>query len=116
MLFLFHPSQIFVISQSEPRLPLQLEDAVRPDGEGDEVRMNVGMDGMGKAWKVYFIEDYHLWIPFSSEPANVKHWVTPKPVFSEVALVVIKRFAVKHCYKILHIALGCLQFCVLTEK
>ncbi len=38
------PSQIFVISQSEPRLPLQLEDAVRPDGEGEEVRRNVGMD------------------------------------------------------------------------
>jgi len=27
-----------VISQSEARLPLQLEDAVRPEGEGDEVR------------------------------------------------------------------------------
>uniref|UniRef100_A0A8C8IG69 Aspartate--tRNA ligase, cytoplasmic n=1 Tax=Oncorhynchus tshawytscha TaxID=74940 RepID=A0A8C8IG69_ONCTS len=28
--------EIFVISQAEPRLPLQLEDCVRPDGEGDE--------------------------------------------------------------------------------
>lgn len=32
--------QIFVISQAEPRLPLQLEDAVRPDGEGEEVRID----------------------------------------------------------------------------
>ncbi|XP_062313316.1 aspartate--tRNA ligase, cytoplasmic [Osmerus eperlanus] len=28
--------RIFVISQAEPRLPLQLDDAVRPDGDGDE--------------------------------------------------------------------------------
>lgn len=42
--FIRFPSQIFVISQAEPRLPLQLEDAVRPDGEGEEVRMNGGMD------------------------------------------------------------------------
>lgn len=34
--FLSH--QIFVISQAEARLPLQLEDAVRPDGEGEEVK------------------------------------------------------------------------------
>ncbi|KAM7380748.1 hypothetical protein PAMP_004023 [Pampus punctatissimus] len=27
---------IFVISQAEPRLPLQLDDAVRPDGDGEE--------------------------------------------------------------------------------
>ncbi|ROL52343.1 Aspartate--tRNA ligase, cytoplasmic [Anabarilius grahami] len=33
-----HVERIFVISQSEARLPLQLEDAVRPEGEGDEVR------------------------------------------------------------------------------
>ncbi|MEQ2233262.1 Aspartate--tRNA ligase, cytoplasmic, partial [Ilyodon furcidens] len=31
-----HVERIFVISQAEPRLPLQLEDAVRPDGEGEE--------------------------------------------------------------------------------
>uniref|UniRef100_A0A672YWU1 Aspartate--tRNA ligase, cytoplasmic n=1 Tax=Sphaeramia orbicularis TaxID=375764 RepID=A0A672YWU1_9TELE len=31
-----HMERIFVISQAEPRLPLQLEDAVRPDGEGEE--------------------------------------------------------------------------------
>ncbi|CAB1346701.1 unnamed protein product [Coregonus sp. 'balchen'] len=31
-----HIEKIFVISQAEPRLPLQLEDCVRPEGEGDE--------------------------------------------------------------------------------
>ncbi|CAB1328403.1 unnamed protein product [Coregonus sp. 'balchen'] len=31
-----HIERIFVISQAEPRLPLQLEDCVRPEGEGDE--------------------------------------------------------------------------------
>ncbi|MEQ2157897.1 Aspartate--tRNA ligase, cytoplasmic, partial [Goodea atripinnis] len=31
-----HIERIFVISQAEPRLPLQLEDAVRPEGEGEE--------------------------------------------------------------------------------
>ncbi|KPP71402.1 Aspartyl-tRNA synthetase, cytoplasmic-like [Scleropages formosus] len=31
-----HIERIFVVSQAEPRLPLQLEDAVRPEGEGDE--------------------------------------------------------------------------------
>ncbi|KAK1165759.1 aspartate--tRNA ligase, cytoplasmic [Acipenser oxyrinchus oxyrinchus] len=31
-----HVERIFVISLAEPRLPLQLEDAVRPEGEGDE--------------------------------------------------------------------------------
>lgn len=51
MIFICFPSQIFVISQAEPRLPLQLEDAVRPDGEGEEVRMNGGMDeGPRKAY------------------------------------------------------------------
>lgn len=30
--------QIFVVSQAEPRLPLQLDDAVRPEVEGEEVR------------------------------------------------------------------------------
>lgn len=59
MLFASFPSQIFVISQSEPRLPLQLEDAVRPDGEGEEVRMNVWMDK--RAWTVYFIQDPNYW-------------------------------------------------------
>lgn len=54
-LFVLLPSQIFVISQAEPRLPLQLEDAVRPDGEGEEVRMNAWMDEL--AWKVYFTQD-----------------------------------------------------------
>uniref|UniRef100_A0A8C7TMT0 Aspartate--tRNA ligase, cytoplasmic n=1 Tax=Oncorhynchus mykiss TaxID=8022 RepID=A0A8C7TMT0_ONCMY len=34
-----HIERIFVVSQAEPRLPLQLEDCVRPEGEGDEVRM-----------------------------------------------------------------------------
>uniref|UniRef100_A0A8C6VYY6 Aspartate--tRNA ligase, cytoplasmic n=1 Tax=Nothobranchius furzeri TaxID=105023 RepID=A0A8C6VYY6_NOTFU len=32
-----HIERIFVISQAEARLPLQLEDAVRPDGEGEEI-------------------------------------------------------------------------------
>ena len=40
--FCFFSGQIFVISQAEPRLPLQLEDAVRPDGEGEEVRVEEG--------------------------------------------------------------------------
>uniref|UniRef100_A0AAR2L2Z6 Aspartate--tRNA ligase, cytoplasmic n=1 Tax=Pygocentrus nattereri TaxID=42514 RepID=A0AAR2L2Z6_PYGNA len=31
-----HIERIFVISQAEPRLPLQLEDAVRPETEGEE--------------------------------------------------------------------------------
>uniref|UniRef100_A0A8C5AJZ7 Aspartyl-tRNA synthetase n=1 Tax=Gadus morhua TaxID=8049 RepID=A0A8C5AJZ7_GADMO len=31
-----HVEKIFVISQAEARLPLQLEDASRPEGEGDE--------------------------------------------------------------------------------
>ncbi|KAJ8253319.1 hypothetical protein GJAV_G00211580 [Gymnothorax javanicus] len=31
-----HIERIFVISQAEPRLPLQLDDAIRPEGEGDE--------------------------------------------------------------------------------
>ncbi|KAG8547670.1 hypothetical protein GDO81_027821, partial [Engystomops pustulosus] len=31
-----HIERIFVISAAEPRLPLQLEDAMRPDGEGEE--------------------------------------------------------------------------------
>ncbi|KAL7865211.1 hypothetical protein SRHO_G00104580 [Serrasalmus rhombeus] len=33
-----HIERIFVISQAEPRLPLQLEDAVRPETEGEEVK------------------------------------------------------------------------------
>lgn len=37
-MFFFFPFQIFVVSQAEPRLPLQLDDAVRPDAEGEEVR------------------------------------------------------------------------------
>lgn len=64
MLLVSFPSQIFVISQAEPRLPLQLEDAVRPDGEGEEVRMNAWMDEWG--WKAYFTEDPHLWRHFSA--------------------------------------------------
>lgn len=59
MLFFCFPSQIFVISQAEPRLPLQLEDAVRPDGEGEEVRMNVEMDE--RTWKAYVTQDPHHW-------------------------------------------------------
>uniref|UniRef100_A0AAY4EC74 Aspartate--tRNA ligase, cytoplasmic n=1 Tax=Denticeps clupeoides TaxID=299321 RepID=A0AAY4EC74_9TELE len=40
-----HIERIFVISQAEPRLPLQLEDAVRPEGEGDEeARATVNQD------------------------------------------------------------------------
>uniref|UniRef100_H2TDG1 Aspartate--tRNA ligase, cytoplasmic n=1 Tax=Takifugu rubripes TaxID=31033 RepID=H2TDG1_TAKRU len=31
-----HIERIFVVSQAEPRLPLQLDDAVRPDTEGEE--------------------------------------------------------------------------------
>ncbi|XP_075037050.1 aspartate--tRNA ligase, cytoplasmic [Mixophyes fleayi] len=31
-----HIGRIFVISAAEPRLPLQLEDAMRPEGEGEE--------------------------------------------------------------------------------
>lgn len=54
-LFVLLSSQIFVISQAEPRLPLQLEDAVRPDGEGEEVRMNAWMDEL--VWKVNFSHD-----------------------------------------------------------
>lgn len=30
--------QIYVISLAEPRLPLQLDDAIRPEVEGEEVR------------------------------------------------------------------------------
>lgn len=30
--------QIYVISLAEPRLPLQLDDAVRPEVEGEEVK------------------------------------------------------------------------------
>lgn len=39
------PPQIFVISQAEPRLPLQLDDAVRPDGDGEEVSEDECGDG-----------------------------------------------------------------------
>lgn len=39
MLFLFLSQfQIYVISLAEPRLPLQLDDAVRPEVEGEEVK------------------------------------------------------------------------------
>lgn len=31
--------QIYVISLAEPRLPLQLDDAIRPEVEGEEVKM-----------------------------------------------------------------------------
>lgn len=31
--------QIYVISSAEPRLPLQLDDAVRPEVEGEEVKI-----------------------------------------------------------------------------
>ncbi|KAK3543878.1 hypothetical protein QTP70_030039 [Hemibagrus guttatus] len=31
-----HIQRLFVVSQAEPRLPLQLEDAVRPEAEGEE--------------------------------------------------------------------------------
>lgn len=63
-LFVLLPSQIFVISQAEPRLPLQLEDAVRPDGEGEEVRMNAWMDEL--AWKVYFTQHPQWYRHFSA--------------------------------------------------
>ena len=40
MLFLFLSQfQIYVISLAEPRLPLQLDDAVRPEVEGEEVKI-----------------------------------------------------------------------------
>lgn len=31
--------QIYVISLAEPRLPLQLDDAIRPEVEGEEVQI-----------------------------------------------------------------------------
>lgn len=31
--------QIYVISLAEPRLPLQLDDAIRPEVEGEEVKI-----------------------------------------------------------------------------
>lgn len=31
--------QIYVISLAEPRLPLQLDDAVRPEVDGEEVKI-----------------------------------------------------------------------------
>jgi hypothetical protein len=34
----FSHFQIYVISLAEPRLPLQLDDAIRPEVEGDEVK------------------------------------------------------------------------------
>lgn len=72
----FFSPQIFVISQAEPRLPLQLEDAVRPDGEGEEVRMDE------TAWKVYFTHNLHYWhsqkLIFSTVPTSVKYWLRPK--------------------------------------
>lgn len=70
MLFASFPTQIFVISQSEARLPLQLEDAVRPDGEGEEVRMNVGRCTSSK------ILTTDTQMLFS--PPNEKYWLTPK--------------------------------------
>lgn len=45
LFFLLLPPQIFVISQAEPRLPLQLDDAVRPDGDGEEVSEDECRDG-----------------------------------------------------------------------
>lgn len=36
-LAVFH-FQIYVISLAEPRLPLQLDDAIRPEVEGEEVK------------------------------------------------------------------------------
>lgn len=57
MLLILLPFQIFTISQAEPRLPLQLEDAVRPDGEGEEVRMNVVGDE--RARTAYVVQDPH---------------------------------------------------------
>lgn len=33
--------QIYVISLAEPRLPLQLDDAVRPEVEGEEVEITL---------------------------------------------------------------------------
>lgn len=66
--------QIFVISQAEPRLPLQLDDAVRPEGEGEEVSMNVGMDE--RKWTMYksltSVTDNAL------SSCYVMYWLTPK--------------------------------------
>lgn len=37
-IFVLSRFQIYVISLAEPRLPLQLDDAVRPEAEGEEVK------------------------------------------------------------------------------
>jgi len=36
-----HVTQVFVVSSATPRLPLQIEDAMRPDTEGDEEGLNI---------------------------------------------------------------------------
>lgn len=41
--------QIYVISVAEPRLPLQLDDAIRPEVEGEEV-------------KLYFLKHYAFYL------------------------------------------------------
>lgn len=78
MLLVLFPAQIFVISQAEPRLPLQLEDAVRPDGEGEEVRMNVV--GGERARVVYVINSKILAIDLLLL-CYVRFWMRPKSVF-----------------------------------
>lgn len=39
MCFVISHFQIYVISLAEPRLPLQLDDAIRPEIEGEEVKI-----------------------------------------------------------------------------
>lgn len=59
MLMLF-PPQIFVISQAEPRLPLQLDDAVRPDGDGEEVSVGDGLGAGGVRCPFRLVRDVLL--------------------------------------------------------
>merc|ERR1712168_705700 len=35
-----HVTQVFVVSQAVPRLPLQIEDAMRPEGDDDAAKVN----------------------------------------------------------------------------
>lgn len=65
-LFFFFSLQIFVVSQAEPRLPLQLDDAVRPDAEGEEVR--------GHGWQSFF---FFFWIMiFTHVLGYFYYWLT----------------------------------------
>jgi len=72
MAFLSVSSQIFVISQAEARLPLQLEDAVRPEGEGEEVRMDGWMRRYEKRASPKIPKPSHA--IFSTVATNVTYW------------------------------------------